>query len=272
MLKNKPLPIIGISCCTQSLAIPKFGDVTYHVVYKKYLEAVIEAMECIPVFIPVLGSTGKSDRLTVVDGFLDILDGIVLTGAVANVNPARYGVEYREEHGTLDVDRDEMMISLAKGAVERGIPIFGICRGMQELNVAFGGSLLARVHEEDSRFDHRSNPEDDFEDKYKPSHEIVIEKNGVLSEIIFENDNVAQDIFVNSLHSQGIDRVGDGIKVEARALDGTIEAITALEAKSFCLGVQWHPEWWVESNPLNKAIYDSFSIACSKYKNEKGVL
>lgn len=270
-MKDNIFPLIGISCSTQLLDIPNFGEVTYHVVYKKYLEALIETMECIPVFIPAIGPSGKANRLDVIDELLNLLDGVVLTGAISNVDPSQYSINDNKAYGVLDRNRDAVMIHVAKSAIEKGIPILGICRGMQELNVACGGSLFPVLHERDGCFDHRSPRDVVLKEKYRAAHQICFEEGGVLSRIISNSDAIFQNVFVNSLHSQGINKLGDNVNIEARALDGTIEAISVKDAETFCLGVQWHPEWWLESNPLNRAIYNAFSDACNEHKKSRGV-
>ena len=160
--------------------------------------------------------------------------------------------------GTLhDPARDATTLPLIRAAVERGVPVLGICRGFQEVNVAFGGSLHQRVHEVPGYLDHRDDERQPLEVQYGPAHDVTLEPNGLLSRLAG-----AERVRVNSLHWQGIERLGPGLQVEARAPDGLIEAFRVAQAPSFALAVQWHPEWQVMSNAFSRALFAAFGAAC----------
>ncbi len=226
------------------------GPHPFHVVGEKYIRAVLDASQGLPLVIPALADElGMSDLLR-------RLDGILFTGSPSNVEPHHYaGPE--SAPGTLhDPARDATTLPLIRKAVELQIPVFGICRGFQEMNVAFGGTLHQRVHEVEGKLDHRDDTTLPLEVQYGPAHDVVLEADGLLRELTGRDR-----LQVNSLHSQGIDRLGAGLLVEARAPDGLVEAFRVQEAKRFALAVQWHPEWQVMSNPSSQALFAAFGAA-----------
>ncbi len=218
---------------------------------EKYLQAVVEPGGCAPVVLPAL--PGPEIR----DTWLNALDGLLLTGGAANVEPHHYRGEPSVEGTLHDPRRDATMLPVIRACVERGIPVLGICLGIQEMNVAFGGSLHQRLHESDELFDHRMRrDEDDQTRRYRPAHSVDLAPHGVLREITGTNR-----MLVNSLHAQGLDRLGPGIRVEAVAPDGVIEAISLVFAPGFALGVQWHPEWPRPIDEHNQRIFKAFGNA-----------
>jgi putative glutamine amidotransferase len=222
----------------------------YHVVGDKYARAVLDAADGLPLLIPALAEELGLDEL------LARLDGVMFTGSHSNVEPYRYSGP-PSEPGTLhDPARDATTLPLIRKAVASGVPVLGICRGFQEINVAFGGTLHQKVHEVEGRHDHREDTSLELDVQYGPAHEVVLERGGSLQAL------TGQDrIQVNSLHSQGVDRLGPGLAVEARALDGLIEAFRVEHAKSFAVAVQWHPEWKAMSNPFSRALFSAFGAA-----------
>jgi putative glutamine amidotransferase len=180
----------------------------------------------------------------------------MFTGSYSNVEPYHYSGP-PSDPGTLhDPARDATTLPLIRKAVASGIPVLGICRGFQEMNVAFGGTLHQKVHEVEGRRDHREDTTRELDVQYGPAHEVALEPGGTLQSL------TGQDrIQVNSLHSQGIDRLGPGLAVEARAPDGLIEAFRVEHAKSFAVAVQWHPEWKAMSNPVSRALFAAFGAA-----------
>jgi putative glutamine amidotransferase len=180
----------------------------------------------------------------------------MFTGSHSNVEPHHYSGP-PSDPGTLhDPARDATTLPLIRGAVASGVPVLGICRGFQEMNVAFGGTLHQKVHEVEGRHDHREDTSLELDVQYGPAHEVVLEPGGSLQAL------TGQDrIQVNSLHSQGVDRLGPGLTVEARALDGLIEAFHVDHAKAFALAVQWHPEWKPMNNPFSRALFAAFGAA-----------
>ena len=236
--------LVGIPSCVR-----KINERVIHGVNDKYPSAVIEATGCLPVVIPAVGS--KVDLC----GLLDRLDGLLLTGSPSNVHPSQYGGEPSHPETLHDPERDATTLPLIREAVRRDLPILAICRGIQELNVALGGTLYQRVHELPGRLNHRSR-KDSPDGPYGPAHSVALTPGGVLASLLG-----ATEIMVNSLHSQGIDRPALKLRVEAVAPDGQIEAVS-LPGARFVVGVQWHPEYKVLENPLSRALFSGFARAC----------
>ena len=226
------------------------------VVGQRNLRAVAEVAGALPLMFPALPD------VTDVDALLGAVDGILLTGARANVHPTCFGVEPDPRHEPYDQDRDAVALALVKACVDRGVPVFGICRGFQEMNVAFGGSLHPEIRDLPGRMNHRMprlengevhpDPEVVFADR----HEVKLVADGVFARLLG-----CETIRVNSLHGQGIEEPGKRIVVEGVAEDGTIEAICIADAPSFALGVQWHAEYDPQSNPINRALFEAFGEA-----------
>jgi putative glutamine amidotransferase len=223
----------------------------FHAVGEKYARALLDAAGGLPLLIPALADELRLDEL------LERFDGLLFPGSPSNVEPRHY--EGPPSHpGTLhDPARDATTLPLIRKAVRAGVPVLGICRGFQEVNVAFGGSLHQRVHEVPGHLDHRDDESQPLELQYGPAHEVVLEPGGLLRTLA-GTDRVQ----VNSLHWQGIERLGAGLKVEARASDGLIEAFQVEGARRLALAVQWHPEWKVMENPLSRALFSAFGAAC----------
>jgi putative glutamine amidotransferase len=200
--------------------------------------------------IPAVGS--RVD----IRGLLDRLDGLLLTGSPSNVHPSQYGCEPSHPEILHDPERDATTLPLIREAVRRDLPVLAICRGIQELNVALGGTLHQRVHEVPGRLNHRSR-RDSPDGPYGPAHSVVLTAGGLLASLAG-----TEEIMVNSLHSQGIDRPAPGLRVEAVAPDGQIEAV-ALSGARFVVGVQWHPEYKVLENPFSRALFSAFAAACA---------
>ena len=226
------------------------GAHPFHMVGEKYARAVLDAAGAAPLLIPSLADELGLDEL------LQRLDGLLFTGSPSNVEPHRYeGAP--SAPGTLhDPARDATTLPLIRKAVRAGVPVFGICRGFQEMNVAFGGTLHQRLHEVPGHLDHRDDETQPLEVQYGPAHDVTLEPGGVLRSLA-----VSDRIEVNSLHNQGIDRLGAELAVEARAPDGVIEAFRVRDAQRFALAVQWHPEWKVMSNPFSRALFAAFGQA-----------
>jgi putative glutamine amidotransferase len=238
-------PLIGIPADRRMLGLHP-----YHVVGDKYARAVLDAAGGLPLLIPALAEELGLDEL------LARLDGVMFTGSHSNVEPHHYS-GLPSEPGTLhDPARDATTLPLIRKAVASGVPVLGICRGFQEINVAFGGTLHQKVHEVEGRHDHREDTSLELDVQYGPAHEVVLERGGSLHALTGRDR-----IQVNSLHSQGVDRLGPGLAVEARALDGLVEAFRVEHAKSFALAVQWHPEWKAMSNPFSRALFAAFGAA-----------
>lgn len=215
-----------------------------------YLRAIATGVGGIPLIVPSL-----ADAIDI-DALLNRVDGILLTGSRSNVHPERYGALADPRAEPHDQDRDAMTIPLIKAALQRGLPLFAICRGMQELNVALGGSLFSEVQEIAGRHDHRAPQSELRDERFAIRQDVHIEPDGVLAEILGSGT-----IKVNSLHRQAIERLGEGLVVEATAADGTIEAVRVADAPTFAVGVQWHPEYWATSDQPSARLFAAFGDA-----------
>jgi len=226
------------------------GQHPFHAVGEKYIRAVVEAAGAIAVLIPALGEELQAEEL------LERLDGILFTGSPSNVEPHHYQGS-PSAAGTLhDPHRDTTTLALIPRAIQAGVPVLGICRGFQEMNVAMGGTLVQRLHEIPGNLDHRDDESQPLEVQYAPAHDVTLTPGGMLHALA-GTDHVR----VNSLHSQGVERLGRDLVVEARAPDGVIEAFRVAPAPRFAVAVQWHPEWQVMSNSFSRALFAAFGAA-----------
>ena len=245
-MSGRSLPFIGIPCCLRAI-----NERPYHTVSERYTNAVIDAAGCLPVLIPSIGPMADCSAL------LDRLDGLLLTGSPSNVEPNHYGGPPSQEGTLHDPDRDATTLPLIREAVRRDLPILAICRGIQELNVALGGSLYQRIFEMPGRFNHRRRRGKMTTDqRYGPAHPVQLSEGGRLIEYAGTTE-----LMVNSLHGQGIDRPAPELFIEAVAPDGQIEAVS-LPGARFVIGVQWHPEYKALENPFSRALFAAFAQAC----------
>ena len=242
----RPKPIIGVPADRRVMDPHPF-----HMVGEKYLKAVIEAAEAVPLIIPVL-----ADDLAI-DELVDQVDGVLLTGSPSDIEPHHYGSESDDPAALRDPHRDALTLPIARHALGTGVPLFAVCRGFQELNVALGGTLHQKVHEVPGYHNHKENPEDPLDVQYGPSHPVALVAGGLLAGLAG-----AEQVMVNSLHRQGVKKLADGVSVEAVADDGLIEAFSVDDAESFALAVQWHPEWRATENEFSSAIFRAFGDAC----------
>jgi putative glutamine amidotransferase len=231
------------------------------VVGQKNMRAVAEVAGALPLMFAAVTD------ITDVDALLDAVDGILLTGGRANVHPSYFGVEPNPKHEPYDQERDEMALTLIRASVERGVPLFGICRGLQEMNVAFGGTLHPEIRELPGRMNHRAPRLENGEIVPDPNivfadrHEVTLAKNGWFAQVLG-----SPAIRVNSLHGQGILEPGERVVLEGIAEDGTIEAIRIADATAFAIGVQWHAEYDPQTNPINKKLFEAFGAALVEHK------
>jgi len=228
---------------------------------ERNLRAVAEVAGALPLMF-----AGRPD-VTDIDALLDVVDGILLTGARANVHPARFGLEAHPRHEPYDSERDELALALVQTCVGRGVPLFGICRGFQEMSVAFGCSLHPEIRELPGRINHRmprlENGEihPDQTVVFADRHDVKLVPDGVFAKLLG-----CETIRVNSLHGQGIHEPCNRIIVEGVADDGTIEAIRIADAPGFALGVQWHAEYEAQRNPVNRKLFEAFGEALVAHK------
>lgn len=248
------MPITRAPLVAVPADVKEFGGHDWHASPAQYLKAATRVAGVVPLIVPAL-----SDEFDV-GAVLQRVDGVLVTGAVSNVHPSRYGVEASARHEPYDTDRDALTDALMRGAIENGLPLLAICRGIQELNVVHGGTLATEIHELEGRLDHRSPEHPERDGRYAIRQDVSV-GGETLKRILG-----ATSIRVNSLHRQAIDRLGPGLAVEATAPDGTIEAVSVKEAKGFAIGVQWHPEYFAETDAYSAAIFRAFGDACRAFR------
>jgi putative glutamine amidotransferase len=229
------------------------GNHAHHVFGRKYVDAVRDVARCVPLLV----ATGEGIDLA---PYLELASGVMLTGSPSNVDPAHFGQAVLDPSLPLDPGRDAVTLPLVRRATELGMPLLAVCRGLQEINVALGGSLHQAVHAVAGRSDHRGRA-GSAEEQYGPAHEVEVVAGSRLERLAG-----ARRLTVNSVHGQGIDRIAPGLAVEAVAPDGTIEAVRIVDHPGFGLALQWHPEWRVHESPVSTAIYAAFGDACRAYR------
>lgn len=238
-------PLIGIPADRRLL-----GRHDFHCVGEKYIRAVVDGADAIAVLIPSLADESALDEL------LERLDGVMLTGSPSNVEPHRYAGP-PSAAGTLhDPHRDATTLPMIPRLIAAGLPLLAVCRGFQEVNVACGGTLWQKLHEVAGYDNHRENAQATLDEQYGPAHEVQLVQGGMLQQLAGSDR-----LRVNSLHSQGVQTLGPGLEVEARAPDGVIEAFRVRNAPAFALAVQWHPEWKYQDNPFSRALFAAFGEA-----------
>lgn len=241
-------PLVGIPACARPL-----GDHPFHVAGDKYIRAISDGAGALPLLVPALG-----DGLDI-DDLVARLDGLLFTGSGSNVEPHRYGGPPSAEGTQHDPARDATTLPLIRAALAAGVPLLGICRGFQELNVALGGTLHQRVHDVPGLADHREDETAPLDVQYGPAHPVTLTPGGVLARLA-----ECREVRVNSVHGQGIDRLAPGLAVEATAPDGLVEAVRVEGAPAFALAVQWHPEWRFREDPLSTALFAAFGEAAAE--------
>jgi putative glutamine amidotransferase len=209
----------------------------------------------------ILPSLGPALDLETV---FDLTDGIMLTGSASNVHPSYYSEEVLDPSLPQDRARDETTLPLIRAAVARGVPIIAICRGFQEMNVALGGTLHQALQTVAGKMDHREKPDLGMDEQYGDAHKVAIVPGGLLDSVLG-----APEIPVNSLHGQGVNELAPGLRVEATAEDGLVEAFSVVSAPGFTLALQWHPEWRITHNPYSMKMFGAFGDACRAYQAQR---
>lgn len=233
------------------------GPHPFQSVGEKYLRALRDAATVWPLPLP-------TPLAAEVEQWIDEVDGLFLTGSHSNIEPHRFDAPVIDPEFLHDPARDEANLALIPLALERGLPVLAVCRGLQEVNVALGGSLLQKVHETEGYADHREDPAQPVDQQYGLAHPVSLCEGGVLAGIA----GVAR-VQVNSLHGQGIDRLADDLVVEARADDGLIEAVRHVDPGRYLLAVQWHPEWRATENAFYAGIFRHFGDACRRHREKR---
>lgn len=223
----------------------------YQVMTHKYIMPLTDISNCVPLLVPTC--CGVED----LEAYLSMADGVYLTGAGSNIDPALYGQENMTPKKAQDKNRDNFDLPLIHAAIKRGLPILGVCRGLQEINVALGGDIYQKVYTQPGFMDHREDGDDSIEVQYGDSHPINLVPNTWFADLLQQ-----PSITVNSLHGQGLKTLGRGIEPLAHAPDGLVEAFHIPALPQFTLAVQWHPEWQATENPSSVRIYQAFGDAC----------
>jgi putative glutamine amidotransferase len=237
---------------------------SYHLAGEKYMAALAHGAGVLPVILPPIAgirAEAAAGRFYAVDEVFECIDGLFLPGSASNMEPWRYGGALDPADDSVrDPQRDETSLTLIPAAVERGMPLFCVCRGFQELNVAFGGTLNQELHAVPEAMRHRLDSAAPQDVKYGPAHMVHFAENSIFAQLA--GDTTAK---VNSVHEQGIDRLAERLIAEGWAEDGMIEAVSVSEATGFAIGVQWHPEWRFAEDALSLALFRAFGEAARAY-------
>lgn len=244
-----PPPVVLVTSCNH-----RFGEHPFHIAGRKYVDAVRLAGA-----LPLIAPPFPEDQI---EALLDVADGVLLTGSPSNVHPSHFGEDVLNPALPLDPERDAWTLPLIRRTLARGLPLLAICRGTQETNVALGGTLHQAVHQVPGHADHRSSDDAPAAVQYGPAHPVDVTPGGVLARAVGERRFV-----VNSVHGQGVKTLAPGLRVEARAPDGLVEAFSAASAPGFSLCLQWHPEWQAEDNPVSMRILQAFGQAVRAWRD-----
>ena len=247
-------PLVAVST-----DVRQFENYVWHAAPQQYLDAALTAANVLPLMLPSFG-----DRIDM-DSLLSGVDGVLVTGSRSNVHPSLYGEDATEENGPYDPARDATTLPLIRAAIERGVPLLAICRGIQEMNVALGGTLATEIQEQDGIWDHRAPTSDDQDIRFGIRQSVSIKPGSCLAGVFG-----AGDVMVNSVHRQAVGRLGTRLQVEATAPDGTIEAVSVIGSPAFAVGVQWHPEYWVKSDDASSRIFRAFGDAVRSHAASRG--
>ena len=247
----KPIVAISADC----IDAKKY---TWHACPEPYIDALVDVADVTPLIVPSV------EKRLDADGLLKTVDGLLITGARSNIHPKHYKKRVTEDHKPFDDKRDNTTLPLIRKAIKVGVPLLAICRGIQELNVALGGTITAQFQKKRNLRKHRYPYTGTMDERFKIFHEVEVKKESCLYKIL-KKDRVR----VNSLHTQALNELPKNVNVDAVAHDGTIEAISVKGAKGFIIGVQWHPEYWAKSDSPSNAIFKAFGKEVRKYKKQK---
>jgi putative glutamine amidotransferase len=238
--------------------VREFDNYRWHAAPETYLEAAMGVAGFLPLIVPAFG-----ERIDFED-LLTRVDGVMLTGSKTNVHPRHYGQEATEAHEPFDEARDATSLPLIRAAIGAGVPLFAICRGIQELNVALGGSLATEIQTMEGTADHRAPVSQVQDERFQIVHGISVKPGSCMAGIVGGGR-----VDVNSLHRQAIDALAPNLQVEATADDGTVEAVSVIGAKGFAVGVQWHPEYWARTDPPSAALFKAFGDVVRDYAEKR---
>lgn len=238
-------PVAGIICCTRTV-----GTEPAQAVMNRYVVEAMRHADAAALLVPSLPDLMRASEVAA------RLDGLLLTGSPSNLDPSFYGQAVDDAPGPHDLGRDTMTRDLIAAMLDLGRPVFGICRGFQELNVAFGGTLRRDMNGGAGLIDHHAPDDVSFDAMFAHEHPVELTPGGVLARA-FGTERAT----VNSVHYQGVDRLGAGLTVEARAPDGVVEAVSAAVGSAPVLAVQWHPEWRTGEHPQSQTFFQIFGRA-----------
>ncbi|MBN7805579.1 gamma-glutamyl-gamma-aminobutyrate hydrolase family protein [Agrobacterium rosae] len=245
------------------IAIPadiRFLDgAEWHAAQTQYLSAALNVADVMSFIVPAFEQGND------IDAILDRVDGLLVSGSATNVHPSLYGVEAKDSDGPFDPGRDATSLPLIRRAIERGIPMLAICRGIQELNVALGGTLASEIQEQPGNWDHRKPADVDRDAAFAIRQPVFVREGSCIAQHL----GLAGEVQINSLHRQAIAQTAPLLQVEATAEDGTIEAVSVIDAKGFAVGVQWHPEYWAQTDAPSRALFEAFGRAVRAYRDGK---
>ena len=235
-------PVIGLSCCVKNV-----DKLHFHGVGERFIRVVADVLGATPLLIPSIGASALQ--------VLPHLDGLIMTGSLSMVDPAHYGEDIALPEACYDARRDQTTLSLITAALGQGVPLLGICRGIQEMNVALGGTLHQNLKQVPQTLDHLDQGlASDDAARFAKKHDVFLTPDGFLAGL----SPVGTVLRVNSLHTQAIKTLGSDLTVEALAPDGVIEAVRVTTAPRFAVGIQWHPEWEPESDAFSMALFRAF--------------
>lgn len=249
-----PKPIIAVPA-----DIRHFAGADWHAAQNQYLSAALKVAGVMSFVVPAFENGNE------IDAILDRVDGLLVSGSATNVHPSLYRKEAQESDGPFDPARDATSLPLIRRTIERGIPMLAICRGIQELNVALGGTLASEIQEQPGTWDHRKPEHDDRDVAFAIRQPVHVREGSCIAQHL----GMSGEIQINSLHRQAIAETAPRLQVEATAADGTIEAVSVIDAKGFAVGVQWHPEYWAETDAPSRALFEAFGKAVHAYRDSK---
>lgn len=249
-----PKPIVALPA-----DIREFEGAVWHAAPNQYVQAALKVADVMTFIVPAFEDGNEIDEI------LDRVDGVLISGSVTNVHPSLYGKPATDSDGPFDMARDATSLPLIRRAIDRGIPLLAICRGIQELNVALGGTLANEIQELPGRSDHRKPDVTERDGMYAIRQPVFIAEGSCIANYL----GFSGEIQVNSLHRQAIADTAPRLKVEATAADGTIEAVSVIDAKNFAVGVQWHPEYWAETDAPSRALFHAFGDAVRTFAKRR---
>jgi putative glutamine amidotransferase len=251
MPKKAHKPLVWLPACHRHLDLDDPGG--YTVLADRYALAVTQHG-----LQPVLFPMAEAEDIPCL---LPLVDGVLLTGSPSNVEATHFGATALPTD-LLDPRRDRLTMRLVREALVKGVPLLGVCRGLQEINVALGGTLHQALHDQPGMMDHREPAGEELAVQFAERHEVLLEPGSCFAE--WAGGTRA---FVNSLHGQGVKRLGEGLVAEARAPDGLVEGVRVMGAPAFAYGVQWHPEWRHDRHPFYQRTLEAFAAACRGHRD-----